>query len=328
MTVRVLSTMRFEPAWLEAVAAVSDRVELRQIAAESCDELPEDALREVEVLYTGSAFPRRDQAPALRWVQLDTSGADHVRGTPLWGSDVVITSIGGISPRPIAEYVIAALLALAHRLPRAAAGQRGHEWPSTAERWAWYRPVHVPGSRMAVVGYGSLGRSVARAARAFGIDVTGVRRGGSARSYDDEPGGIDVVTAERLDDALATADWVVVCVPRTPETTHLIGAAQFASMKPGAHLINVARGGVVDEDAMLAALDSGRLAGAVLDVFDQEPLPPGSPLWEHPGVLLTPHISGLASDYEQQVRLLFRDNLARYLEGRPLRNVIDRTLGY
>jgi len=326
--VRVLSTMTFPPEWLAEVATASDRVALEQIPAESAAELPADALAAAEVLYTGSAFPTAEQAPRLRWVQLDTSGADHVRRSPLWARDeVTVTSLAGVSPRPMAEYVMAMVLGFAHRLPRAARTRAERAWPSGAERWERYGPLHLPGSRMAIVGYGRLGRGIARAARAFGIDVVGVRRDGG-RVYADEVPGVASVTVAQLDEALGSADWIVVCVPGTPETRGLVDAARLACVKPGAHLIDVSRGGVVEQAALLAALDDGRLAGAALDVFEDEPLPASSPLWDDERIVLTPHISGLASDYAESVGALFKDNLARYVAGEPLRNVIDRGLGY
>jgi phosphoglycerate dehydrogenase-like enzyme len=282
----------------------------------------------VEVLYTGSAFPAPDQAPNLRWVQLDTAGADHVRRTPLWAAgDVAITSLGGVSPRPMAEYVMAMVLGFAHRLPVAARMRSRRHWPEDGERWELYRPLPVPGSRMAIVGYGRVGAGIAEAAAAFGIEVVGVSRTG-ARSYGREVPGVRVVGVRALDEALAGAHWLVVCAPGTPETMGLIGAEQLAALAPGAHVVDVARGGVVDEAALQEALGAGRLAGAALDVFAEEPLPGDSPWWDHPAVLPTPHIAGLAPDYEERVLALFKENVARYLEGRPLINVVDRQLGY
>jgi phosphoglycerate dehydrogenase-like enzyme len=323
---QVLSTMAFDESWLAAVRAQTG-ARLVQVSAIAVDDVPAELLASAEVMYTGNVLPSPAQAPRLRWVQLDTSGADHVRGTALWDSEVTLTSLGGVSPRPMAEYVLAMVLAFAHRLPRAAREQRRREWPDDAGRWSLYHPAHVPGSRMVIVGYGALGRGIARMARGLGIDVTGVR-GGSGRRYAEEVDGVEVVTADRLDEALAAADWLVLCTPGTPRTMGLIGPRELAAVKPGAHLINVSRGGVVDEEALLAALDDGRLAGAALDVFATEPLPPSSALWDHPAVLVTPHVSGLASDYAAAVRDLFVDNLRRYVAGRPLRNVIDRHLGY
>ena len=328
MTVRVLSTMEFGREWLEAVGGDDARVEILEIPAEQADELPAEVLREVEVMYTSLAFPTPKQAPRLRWVQLDTSGADHVRGTPVWENrDVTITSIAGVSPRPMAEYVMAMVLGFAHRLPNAAR-MRGHrQWPTHRERWKHYGPLCVSGSRMAIVGYGRIGRGIARAARAFDIEVVGVSRTGG-RVYGEEVEGVDVVSVEHLDETLSGADWVIVCTPGTLETMGLIGAPQFAAMKEGAYLVNVSRGGVVEERALFDALDAGRISGAALDVFESEPLPADSPLWEDRRVVLTQHISGLACDYEERVRALFKENLARYLAGDPLVNVIDRRVGY
>jgi phosphoglycerate dehydrogenase-like enzyme len=326
--VKVLSTMAFPDAWLEAVAGVSDRVEVVQVPAAHADELPAELLAEVEVMYTGACFPAPDRAPALRWVQLDTSGADHIRATDLWDhAPVTITSLAGVSPRPMAEYVMAMVLGFAHRLPTAARMRRERHWPTNEQRWELYGPLHLPGSRMLIVGYGRIGRGIARAAQAFGIEVVGLSRSGT-RAYGDEVAGVRVGAIAQLDDELRAADWVVVCTPGTPETRGLIGAEQLGAVKTGAYLIDVARGGVVVESALLAALDRGRLAGAALDVFEHEPLPPSSPLWDRDAIILTPHISGLASDYQDVVRDLFMDNLERYLDGRPLVNTIDRSLGY
>jgi phosphoglycerate dehydrogenase-like enzyme len=227
----------------------------------------------------------------------------------------------------MAEYVMAMVLGFAHRLPVAARMRSRRHWPEDGERWELYRPLHVPGSRMAIVGYGRVGAGIAEAAAAFGIEVVGVSRTG-ARSYGREVPGVRVVGVRALDEALAGAHWLVVCAPGTPKTMGLIGAEQLAALAPGAHVIDVARGGVVDEAALQEALGAGRLAGAALDVFAEEPLPGDSPWWDHPAVLPTPHIAGLAPDYEERVLALFKENVARYLEGRPLINVVDRQLGY
>jgi phosphoglycerate dehydrogenase-like enzyme len=285
------------------------------------------------VLYTGSVFPTVEQAPALRWVQLDTSGADHVVGSPLWArEDVRLTSIGGVSPRPIAGYVLLMLLAFAHRMPRIVEHQRRREWPTFEQRWERFMPARLEGSTLVVVGYGRLGRAVAEAARGFGIRVVGVRRGGARGG--ERVGDLAVDAADEVVDvgglhaALARADHVVVTTPYTPETHHLIGAAALAATKPGAVLVNVARGGVVDEAALLAALDAGTVAGYAADVFATEPLPVDHPLWTHPRAIVTPHVAGFAPDYRERVGELFRENLARFAAGRPLVNEIDRRLGY
>ena len=333
MTTIVLSTERFDDAWLDDIAGVSPTISVVQHSAERAEDLPADVLREAAVLYTGSCFPTVAQAPRLAWVQLDTSGADHVVGTPLWErEEVQLTSIGGVSPRSIAGYTMLMVLAFAHRLPLIVDHQRRRDWPTFADRWTRFMPERLEGSTMVIVGYGRLGRAIGAAAASFGIEVIGVRRG-SARTGDrlgDEvvDAARRVVASDALADVLGTADYVVVATPATPETDRLIDAAALAAMKAGAVLVNVARGGVVDEDEVLAALASGHLRGYAADVFTQEPLPVEHPFWSHPSVIVSPHVAGFAPDYRDRVRDLFRDNLARFLDGRSLINLVDRRLGY
>ncbi len=323
----VLSTMRFDEPWLSAVRGVADDVQVAQVPAAHADELPADLLARAEVLYTSSVFPTPEQAPNLRWIQLDTAGADHVAGTPAWSRDVALTSLGGVSGRALAEYVLLMLLAHAHRLPAVLADRASRAWPTPEERWARYGPHPLLGRHVVVVGYGRLGRALGELLDAVGLQVTGVRRGAVAPTTEG-PARIPVVSVAELDDVLAQADHVVLCVPATPQTRSLFDARRLALLRPQATLVNVGRGGVVDEDALVAALDEGRLDWAALDVFATEPLPPTSPLWDHPRVWTTPHVAGLAPDYAEQVLALFAGNLERFLEGRPLLNAVDRGLGY
>ncbi len=323
----VLSTMRFDDGWLEAVRGVGDDVRVAQVPAATVGEVPSELLAEAEVLYTSSVFPTREEAPRLRWIQLDTAGADHVVGTPAWTRDVALTSLGGVSGRALAEYVLLMLLAHARRLPALLADRPARAWPSGEERWARYGPRPLLGRHVVIVGYGRLGRAMGDLLEAVGVQVTGVRRGGGPRGAEG-PTRVPVVTVAELDDALAAADHVVLCVPATPETRGLVDARRLALLRPGATLVNVGRGGVVDEDALLRALDAGRLDWAALDVFATEPLPADSPLWDHPRVWTTPHVAGLAPDYAEQVLALFAGNLERFLAGRPLLNAVDRGLGY
>ena len=325
--------MRFDADWLAEVATADRRIEISQHPADSAEELPADVLASAEVLYTSSCLPSIEAAPRLRFVQLDTSGADHVVGTPLWPrSDVALASLGGISPGPMAGYVLAMILGFAYHLPELAAGQRRLEWPSPAERWDRYMPRRLDGATLVIVGYGRLGHAVGEAARAFGMRIVGVRRGGS------RPGErmgeriaahpVEVLGPDRLHEALGRADHVVVTLPLTAETKGLLDRAAIESMRPGAFLVNVSRGGVVDELALLDALDRGHVAGVASDVFEEEPLPRTSRLWSHPRSIVTPHVAGFAPGYRESVRDLFRENLGRYAQGRSLLNLIDRRLGY
>ena len=178
---------------------------------------------------------------------------------------------------------------------------------------------------MLIVGLGAIGSEVARLAAAFGASVTGIRRRVGAGA----PAGVEHVAGPRdLARELPHADVVVVSAPQTPETRHLLGAPEFALMKDGAVLVNVSRGKLVDEAALLAALESGRLRGAALDVFEHEPLESSSPLWRRRDVLVTPHVAGFFEHYWRDVVELFGDNLRRFASGEPLRNVVDKTAGY
>ncbi|GJF34608.1 2-hydroxyacid dehydrogenase [Kitasatospora sp. NE20-6] len=332
-TVHYLSTLSFPEAWLDELRAVSPRLVVEQITAGTPEDVPAEVWARTDVLHTGSVFPAAGQAPRLSWIQLDTSGADHLRGTPVWDGPAPITSIGGISPVPMAEYVMMAVLGFAHRLPRMIAVQQEGRWPSLAERWDTLMPRRLAGATVGVVGYGRIGREIGRLATAHRMTVLGLRRGAAPRAGEffgtadgDDPA--ELYTPERLHEFLARCDYLVLTCPLTDETRGMIDKAAFDALKPGAVLINVSRGGIADEDAMTAALRSGRLAGAALDVFDNEPLPAGHPLWTEPGVLVSPHVAGFSPDYERQVLDLVTDNLARHLDGRPLLNLVDRVHGY
>lgn len=338
--IRYLSTLSFADDWLDAVRAVSADVAVEQIPAEKASDVSDDVWAQVDVLHTSAVLPEPAAAPRLRWVQLDTSGVDHLRDHAMWTAPVEVTTIGGISPVPLAEYAMFAVLGMAHRLPAMLAVRARREWPSAAQRWQRLLPVPLDGATVVVLGYGRIGRQIGRLARAHGMTVVGVNRTGapfgsadrarfadfSRGAAEDDPA--EVVAVDRLHEVLPRADFLIVVTPLTEHTRGLVGAAELAALKPGAVLINVARGGIVDEMALKAVLDSAHLAGAVLDVFDDEPLPPDSPWWDHPLVLTTPHVAGLAPAYAEQVQQIVVENLRRFLAGEPLLNRVDRTRGY
>ena len=276
---------------------------------------------ETEVMFDAYR-PRSDdlprRAPRLRWIQFSSSGvAAFVHAMNLRHADILVTNAAGIHARALAEFVLFAMLYFAKRLPRVLADQRAHRW----ERFALDT---LPGKTLGVVGLGRVGDEVKRLARALGVRVVATRRMMDAASP--RPG--ETYPPDGLPRLLAESDYVALTVPLTQDTTGLIGEAELAMVKPGAVLINVARGQVVDEAALVRALQSGRLGGAALDVFTVEPLPPDSPLWDLPNVLVTPHSMSTALDENERVVDLFCDNLTRYLTGTPLRNVFDRDRGY
>ena len=335
--IHVLSTMAFPEEWLARLGAVSPRLVVSQHTAMSVDEVPAEVWAGVDVLYTGSTFPDAARAPRLRWVQLDTSGVDHVTTTALWHSEVEITTLNGVAPVNMAEFALMMMLAFGHRLPRMVHHQGRREWPSPAERWDRFMPSELRGATLGVVGYGSIGREIGRVAHALGMRVLAMRRTGAPRGETYRVpalGGASAVEPDRvflpgqIGEMLAECDYVVLIVPYTPETHHLIDAAALAAMKPSAVLINIARGGVVDEAALIDALQSGRLAGAALDVFEAEPLPPESPFWAMPNVIISPHVAGFTPHYHERVMGIFAENLRRFLGGEPLLNRADRECGY
>lgn len=330
----VVVTLDFPSSFLRQVRAVDECIVVHHHPLVGPDdEVPAAVLATAEVLYTGEVFPGSDAAPDLRWVQLDTSGIDHVRTSPLWQRDVVITTLGGVSPAPLAEWVLMMVLAHAHHLRDTDALAARRQWPTRADRWKLLMPRDLRACTMGIIGYGSIGREVARLAQAFGMTVLGVRRDpgtaiGERFGARCEPSDVPTVGPEGLHQVLAVSDYVVLTVPLTPTTEGMIAAAELRAMKAGSVLINGSRGGVVDEVALVEALDHGHLDLVASDVFAEEPLPAEHPLWSHPRSIVTPHVAGFAPDYLDVVATLFTQNLRRYLDGQPLLNVADRERGY
>jgi len=283
-------------------------------------------LGQAEIIIGGWPFPRdlRARAPRLKWFHQRQAGASNLLDSDLWGSDVVVTTSRGASnPLPIAEYALTGLLYFAMGFDQAerdrAAGRFAHRA---------YRPLLIEGKTALVVGAGGIGREVGRLCAALGMRVVGTRREPQPDAKL-PPGFSEIGGAAALDRFLPQSDFVVICCQWTPETTGLFNAARFALMKPGSVLVNVARGEIVDEEALAAALAEDRLRGVVLDVYVGEfERPPPARLWQHPKVLLTPHVSG-GSDHSRHGGIaLFCDNLRAYLDGAPLRNVIDWQRAY
>jgi phosphoglycerate dehydrogenase-like enzyme len=235
-------------------------------------------------------------------------------------SDIVVTTASGIHARPIAEFVLMSILMFVKEAFALAEDQRAH-------RWQRYATEELAGKMVTIVGVGRIGREIARAVHTFDAHVVGTVRSVDGRSAEDLC--VDaLLPGDRVDELLPTTDFLVLCCPHTPETQGLINAERLAALKPGAVVINVARGAVVDEPALIEALRAGRLRGAALDVFAREPLPPESPLWDMPNVLICPHSASTAITENGKIVDLFCDNMRRYLAGEPLRNVLNKQLLY
>lgn len=269
---------------------------------------------DAEVLYAWN-FPAAllPSARRLRWIQQMGAGVERYLASPL-PPGVRLTRAAGIFGPWMAEYTLGWCLFFTQRMDRFRSQQR-------RRRWDVVDPEPLRGSTLCVVGLGDIGRRIARTARAVGMRVVGVNRSGRP-----DPAADRVYAASARRRALAEADWVVVTVPLLSSTRGLIGAGELRAMKRTARLINVARGPVVDERALLRALRAGRIAGAVLDVFDTEPLPRRHPFWAMPNVVVTPHISGPSTP--EEIGPVFDDNLRRYAAGRPLRHLVDPSRGY
>jgi phosphoglycerate dehydrogenase-like enzyme len=283
-------------------------------------------LAEAEIVIGGFPIPLdlRSRAPRLRWFHQRQAGASNLFTSDLWGSDVVVTTSRGASnPLPIAEYAIAGILHFAMGLNHAAVDRETGRFDHRT-----YRPLLVEGKTLLVVGAGGIGIEVGRLGGALGMRVLGTRRRPPAGSPP-PPGFREIGGADDLDRFLPHSDFVAICCQWTPETTKLFNRRRFALMKPGAILVNVARGEIVDEDALTEGLAADRLRGVVLDVYVGEfERPPPAHLWSDRRVLLTPHISGGSDESRHGGIAIFCDNLRAYLDGKPLANVIDWQRAY
>jgi phosphoglycerate dehydrogenase-like enzyme len=264
-------------------------------------------------------------ATRLRWVQSPAVGVGSLMFPELLASAVVITSARGIRARSMAEHVLGVTIALARQLPAAIRAQAAHRWAQEELEGPSVDVRTLQGQRLGIVGLGAIGLELVKIAAPFGFVISAIRR----RADEPKPDGVDDVwPPERLLDLLAQSDVVVLAAPHTPETKRLIGKAELDRIKRGALLINIARGKLVDDEAVIAALRDGRLGGAALDVFSTEPLPADSPYWDLPNVIVTPHTSGAMQDYWTPLVALFSDNLRRFERGESLRNVVDKVAGY
>jgi phosphoglycerate dehydrogenase-like enzyme len=319
VVVALAEPLRGAPA--ERVAAVSPRIRIAWVTPAG---EPRDDVSQVEVVYRGGGLMpaglRRllPQMPRLRWIHAMGAGVDGDLTPEVVRSDVIVTRTRGLHLIPVSEWVMLLILAASKRFPELVLAQQRHEWRKVPV------PVSLVGRTIGIVGYGEIGQAIAARARGFGFRLIGVRRRPRPAPELDA-----LYPVDQLQRLLAESDYVVLTTPLTPETRGMIGAAELRAMQPTAWLINVGRGEVVQEAALLQALHEGWIAGAALDVFSQEPLPPDHPLWSAPNVIITPHSGGVAHPaFAEETLQQFVDNLARYVRGEPLRNVVDKLAGY
>ena len=268
--------------------------------------------------YSRQFFSAARKARNLKWLHAFNVGVDHPIYTEMLERGVRITTSAGTTAEPIAQTALTGMLMLSRGFPHWLKAQREHRWDPVRLQQS---PRDLPGQTVLVVGMGGIGAAFARLARALGMRVIGVRR--QPKKADDPVD--EMHTPDQLDALLPRADWLMLACPLTTETRKLITAQRLALLPKGAHLLNIARGEIIDEAAMIAALQSGHLAGAYLDVFEQEPLPAASPLWDMPNVLVTPHNSTNSRGNERRVFDCFVRILEQWKNGTPLTNEVFRT---
>jgi phosphoglycerate dehydrogenase-like enzyme len=263
-------------------------------------------------------------AKKLKWIHSTAAGVAQLMYPELRDSGIVVTNPSGVFSPPMAEHTMGLLLALARNFPDSTRHQDRSHW---GQQDIWDKPQHLTelsGQVLLIVGFGSIGRGLAKRARAFDMRVWGITRSGQGDATHAEK----ILPILQLEEALPHADYVVIAAPETSETRHLIGAAQIARMKTGARLINVGRGSLLDEAALIHALETGALSGAALDVTSVEPLPPESPLWRAPNLFITPHTSAVSDRLWHRETALLMDLLERWFDGREMFNQVDFARGY
>ena len=287
----------------------------------SADEQAEQ-VRDAEVYFGGLTRDVFRAAERLRWVQNAGTGIDWIAEVPeMHDSDVVLTNCRGAHAGPLADHVFGMVLALAHRLRDLLEDQKAHRWDRQKYDGTY---VELSGKTMGIFALGDIGMAVARRAHGFGMEVYAVDKYPKPTQAEVN----SVWGMERLDRLLAISDWFVVTAPLTPETHGLIDRRRMGLLKQGAHVIVISRGNIIDEDALVDGLRSGRIAGAGLDVMAQEPLPADSPLWDVDNILLSPHASGCIPELKPVPGRVFKENLRRFLAGEPLLNVCDKKAGF
>ncbi|MGB7341382.1 MAG: D-2-hydroxyacid dehydrogenase [Phototrophicaceae bacterium] len=333
--INVVIAIDFDDEIMQRIQDVSPRLNV----VKHHPEVPQSVWATTDILYTRRDFPNPEDVPRLRWIQLNYAGVERVLDRRITqAEDVMITSASGIHATQIANYCIMMMLAFNYRLPRMIDLQQKRAW--STERDTIFNPTDMSKQTVGFVGYGSIARECARVAQALGMTVLASKRDAmkTAESETDytpegtgDPEGIipeRIYPGEALASMAKDCDYLVVTVPLTEGTRHMVNTRVLEAMKPSAVLINIARGAVVDEKALITILSQEKIRGAALDVFEEEPLPATSPLWQLNNVIISPHVSGNADDYNAKAADLFIANLERYLERKPLYNQLNRDTGY
>ena len=312
---KVMVTLGYQGAHWERLAQAVEPGQIARVDRQD-DAAVRSALRDADVAFiAGDLDPRYLDAPKLRWVHCDHAGLNKFARPEIFAKGLIVTSSAGRSSPVLAEHAIFFMLALSFRFPAFYKAQQNHQWgiPGQDDLRGLY------GQTIGIVGLGNIGQELAKRAKAFGMRVLGYRR-----SQGPVPEGVDCVYAQAAGDSidrlLEESDFIVLAVPLSDRTHQLIGASELLRMKPTAYIVNMARGAVIDEAALLDALREGRIAGAGLDTFHTEPLPPDDPIWDAPNTLITPHVTPQVPDRTGRSLDIICENLRRYRAGEPLLN--------
>ena len=305
---------RLSERLIQQIRDVSDRIE---VVIPSSREEALMAVKDAEIIFGEIDREIFLEAKNLRWIQVKSAGVDKYLFPELLKSPVLLTNTSGIHRKPISEMIMAMILALAKKL---------HIFMQFKDKAVWEKlmPEELSDKTLGLLGLGSVGMETAWKAKCFDMRILALKRKPIRRpTYVDE-----ILGPEDLDYLLSESDFLVITVPLTAETYHMIGEEELRKMKPTAYLINISRGAVVDNRALIKALKEGWIAGAALDVFEEEPLPEDSEFWRLENVIITPHVSGRSPHYDERAVKIFCINLKRYLEGKPLINLVDKEAGY
>jgi phosphoglycerate dehydrogenase-like enzyme len=282
----------------------------------------ERCIADVEIIFGEAGRKFIPKARNLRWYQQNGAGADWImKETRFELGSFTLTSASGVHGVPITEHIMALLLAFSRGLKPVILGQHDRIWEENRK----LKRFELDGKRCLLVGIGAIGTQFAKVASAFGMEVVAVRR---ASGGERPEGVVKLVTVAEMDAELPQSDILVITAPLTNETYHMFDRRRLSLLRKGAYVVNIGRGAIIKEDDLIDLLRSGHIAGAGLDVFETEPLPKESPLWDMENVIVTPHYAGMTPRYHERLVEIFLDNLERYVAGRPMRNVVDWSLGY
>lgn len=335
--IKVLITFPLAQELIKKLNEVSSRLEITVLPTKAMQEIDPEIWSKTEILITERVLPTRELAPNLKWIQFNYAGIDYALHEEIISKPgLLITTVSGASAPQLAEYVLLMMLAISHKLPSIFKHQINHEWP--ADRFIRFTPRELRSTTVGLIGYGSIGREIARILQPLGVKILACKKNVMETHDHDysiaglgDPNG-DLFTRlypfQAIRSMIKECDFVVISTPKTPETHYLLAEEEFSVMKPSAFLIDVSRGGVVKNNALKTALQDKKIAGAVLDVFEQEPLPKDHPLWDTPNLIISPHIAGTSRYYNERAVDLIIENLKRYLNNSSLFNTFDPDRGY